>query len=429
MIMKVFRPAVPLLIFVTLFAVLAIRAHAQTAPLTLGGVAITQQLGSNCPAGFYVGTPQNPTACYVASISCPNTNPVNLTFSYVNGNAPNAPTGTIVLFNGGGGEMTLNDNNQFTAQDYATAKYAVVQTSWQVDWENATAGYANITPPPTANILNAACRPATFLNYIANNSQFHSSSTAMCADAASAGSAGVAYSMVWYGLGSTLNNVEFRSGPVLSNIQIGCQVGNSPPTCAVVCQAGSCNTSSLCGSQVCLSGSANRCSQGTLNEIAASPWTDAPQFVTSYASAVQGWTGNMGPGTCNNVGGSGAATSAKENTTWLQQSIVNGGNGAFSWPSNLQGLGAWACYSYQQNTCYTTQSQCPNNSGAQAEQFYIAVNDSGGNLPSGYGLTGIQQCNGAEGVGDPNSVDPDQPNWSGKTGIEKHMEQWCTVPQ
>jgi hypothetical protein len=410
------------------------QSTAQTAPLPLGQVTVTFQM-SSCPASFYQGSGTNPNVCYGANVSCPSANPIGLTFSYINGNAPNAPIGTIVLFNSGGGEMTMTDNNDLTASDYATAKYAVVQTSWATDWEDTDDGLSMTAPPPAPSILNAACRPATFLNFIANNSQYRASNTAMCAQGASAGSGAVAYSIVWYGLGATLNDVELLSGPVFSNIQIGCQVGNSPATCAVICQSGACNTTSLCGpTQTCLVGSAAQCSQGTKNEIASvtGPWTDAPQYLPGYASAVQGWTGNMGPGTCNNVGGSGAATTQTENTAWLQQSIVNGGAGAFSWPMSLVGLGGWACYSYQNTTpptCFTSATECPNNSGPEGEQFYIAVNNSGGTLPTQYVLTGIQDCKGAEGVEDQYSVDPDFPTESGQQGIENHMEQNCKVPQ
>jgi hypothetical protein len=83
----------------------------------------------------------------------------------------------------------------------------------------------------------------------------------------------------------------------------------------------------------------------------------------------------------------------------------------------------------QPPTCFAAGTECPNNSGPEGEQFYIAVNNSGGTLPTQYVLTGIQECNGAEGVGDPKSVDPDFPSESGKQGIENHMEQNCKVPQ
>jgi len=45
----------------------------------------------------------------------------------------------------------------------------------------------------------------------------------MCAQAGSAGSAAVGYSLAFYGASAWLDNVELISGPVLSNIQDGCE--------------------------------------------------------------------------------------------------------------------------------------------------------------------------------------------------------------
>jgi len=46
----------------------------------------------------------------------------------------------------------------------------------------------------------------------------------MCALGDSAGSAAVAYSLAYYNAGSYFDNVELLSGPVLSDIEQGCQV-------------------------------------------------------------------------------------------------------------------------------------------------------------------------------------------------------------
>ncbi|HVI08980.1 MAG TPA: hypothetical protein VND65_11890, partial [Candidatus Binatia bacterium] len=56
-------------------------------------------------------------------------------------------------------------------------------------------------------VLYSVLSRSPFLNYINNPANgFHSSTTAMCAQGSSAGSGAVAYSIVWYGVGSTLNN-------------------------------------------------------------------------------------------------------------------------------------------------------------------------------------------------------------------------------
>jgi hypothetical protein len=74
---------------------------------------------------------------------------------------------------------------------------------------------------------------------------------------------------------------------------------------------------------------------------------------------------------------------------------------------------------------------CPNNSGPQGEIFYDQLSASNGGGVSGYIITGIQQCVGAEGVAGTGSYDPDLPNQSesGKTAIEKHMTTNCQSTQ
>ncbi len=94
--------------------------------------------------------------------------------------------------------------------------------AWQTDWEKVGTGY-------TPNILTAACRPAGFLKY--THASLLNSGTPICAQAASAGSGALAYSLVWYGngnggyLNSYITNVELNSGPVFGDIELGCEVG------------------------------------------------------------------------------------------------------------------------------------------------------------------------------------------------------------
>lgn len=388
----------------------AFSAGAQTAPLPLGQVGSLSQL-NHCPSGFYTGTPQNQTVCYQTTVYCPSADPIGLTFSYLNPAAPNAPLGTIVLFTGGGGEITSNDGSGTEAKDYFLDNYAVVQTSWGWDWEDTNGGTVMIQPPPAYSILTAACRPATFLNFINTNSspQFFAPGTGMCAQGFSAGSGAVAYAIVWYGMGSTLNNAELSAGPVFGDVEIGCQVPN----------VGDVN--------IC-SNSQRGCSPQTLVEVQSppvgmGPWLVAPQYIDSYLASVQTWTGNLAPA-CNNTQGQstgGTNPLTGNNAIWKAESIVTGAGGAFTWPSTLKGLGGWACYSYMQNTC---GQYCPNNSGPEGEQFYSVVSQQSV-VPAGYSLTGIQLCYGAEGTA--MGVDPDNPALSGEQAIESHMKTYCSA--
>jgi hypothetical protein len=95
---------------------------------------------------------------------------------------------------------------------YTQAGFQVTQIAFASDWEDAN-----------GDILAAACRPATLLNY------FHSETRgAYCAQGNSAGSGAIGYGLAWYGLGEQLKNVEFMVGPVFSNILDGCKVPEVP---------------------------------------------------------------------------------------------------------------------------------------------------------------------------------------------------------
>jgi hypothetical protein len=140
--------------------------------------------------------------------------------------------------------------------------------------------------------------PRNLLSYINSTAQFHASGTAMCAQGASAGSGGIGYGLTWYNTGSFLTNVELLSGPVFSNIQAGCQVGNSAASCVDICssatQCGG-NVSNPCGLQSCINGSDYKCSAGTKTEVGNMAWIPDPHYISSYATAVQNWTGMPTP--------------------------------------------------------------------------------------------------------------------------------------
>lgn len=107
-------------------SICVLRAEAQmpTAPLT--NVTTLQ----SCPSGvgFYTSDPYHPTACFSATVTCPNTAAINITWSVTN---PGATQGTIVFFSGGGGEAaaTFPGEEQAFIPGYVSANYQVVQTS------------------------------------------------------------------------------------------------------------------------------------------------------------------------------------------------------------------------------------------------------------------------------------------------------------
>jgi len=362
-------------------------------PLALGTVSI-QGSPYPCPTGWYFYTSPTgtnvPTNCLNATISCPNTQDISLTFGTLNpvGIVSNitAAKGTIALFNGGGGGPLPGNFN--SADNFFKAGYEVVQVAWanNEDWEQAY-----FTESGAANIQYAACRPATILNYLYSNSGYYpgifaaNSSAGMCAYGVSAGSAAIAYSLVYYGAYQWLDNVELVSGPVLSDISQGCQVPNASPV-------------TVCGLSNC-SGSQCGCQLG-----GGSTWTLSPSYIQGTENFLTTWTGIASPA-CN----SGASTSS-ENQAWLNQSIVDQSTGAsgqgtppvYNFPHTS--MSGWLCRSVVDNTGYNCAAShngdgtvCPNNSTPQGQIFY--ANFGPNNLPgTNYAVYAVDNCIHAEGV-------------------------------
>jgi len=385
------RSVVPLLTLVFLALTLG-SLTSSTFAQSISGVTTL----SGCGSDFFSDS-GTPATCYSGVVTgCTGADDLQFSFSY---DAPASPKGVIVLLSGGGGtSASAYPGAELTyAQDYFNDGYAVVQVAWAWDWEDTTipSGYTGGGPSLSVapNIEAAACRPATFLNYINNTSIVHPSGTPLCAQGASAGSGAVGYSMAWYNGASILKNVELLSGPVFGNIEQGCVVPHASPQ-------------TICGS------SQYGCSSGTVSD---GSWTDDPWYVAGYLTGVRGWTGDS---TCNGS----TNTSSGSNAAWLAMSIVTTG-ADLSYSTN--GMAGWLCASYANNTCFTNQG-CPNNSAAQGNYFYSSF--SSANHPVGYVLTGITSCNGAEGV--TTGYDPDVPGdaETGQTAIEDHMLLYCKNP-
>jgi hypothetical protein len=125
--------------------------------------------------------------------------------------------GTIVFFGGGDG-TEVNFNSYITPQpnSYNSLGFQTVQVVWGAPWEqNGTGG-------PPSSIKDAACRPAAILDWVFHLGHVYNGG-GRCAQGGSAGSAAIAYSMAEYGEYNYLDNVELTSGPVLSDIALGCQ--------------------------------------------------------------------------------------------------------------------------------------------------------------------------------------------------------------
>ncbi|HEV3307350.1 MAG TPA: hypothetical protein VGZ91_13005 [Candidatus Sulfotelmatobacter sp.] len=376
----------------------SISASAQT-PLSLGTLT-TLGNPSSCNSGsgfYYYIYPNTGLAldmnCQAAKVSgCNNlgvtTSTLNVTIGYLSpvGVVPGVTVanGLVVLHGGGNGtapeSFALTDN-------YFRAGYEVVQVVWADDWEM-------ISDPITGygNIQAAACRPATVFNWVNTNLFLtnvlnNNSRAGMCALGDSAGSAAVAYSMAYYNAGSYLDNVELLSGPVLSDIEQGCQW--KPQAASVTV----CSSTSNNGGYGCQLGG-------------GSTWTLSPTYLSGANSSVGGWTNDM---SCANANGLNQSTTQQSETQWLLQSLVDqsnitglGATPTFNYPSTA--MSAWLCRSVQANPNFAcaannnnNYNSCPNNSSPQGQLFYQNILST--SPPPHFAVYAVDNCSNAEGVG------------------------------
>jgi hypothetical protein len=183
-------------------SMLTIPAHA-SGSLSIGQLTVVNQVP--CQPGWYYysnGNTSYPMNCYYANVTnCSNAQNLGVTFGYLSpvnvlsGFLPPYPNGVIVLHGSGPGTSPPS----FDFPDaYFKQGYEVVEVAWDDDWEKT---YDPFPANTYGNIQNAACRPATFLNYVYNNiylpiaGQSQNPNAGMCAHGESAGSAAIAYSM------------------------------------------------------------------------------------------------------------------------------------------------------------------------------------------------------------------------------------------
>lgn len=322
-----------IVLFLSLYFSLTLPTASAQSPLPLGSVSGITQLHT-CPAGYFQGA-----SCFEAKVSCPNTLDIQVTYGLTN--PAGIPRGMVALFGGAGGTQPYDGGTQgqtFSAS-YVQAGYQIVQHAWASDWEDTgiTGG---------KNVKTAACRPATLLNFF--HQTLYQGDGGMCAQGASGGSAAVAYSLSWYGSSNYLDKVELLSGPVLSDIELGCEVPDAPPV--TVCAAGQFGCD-------------------------GAPWIDKPQYAQGAQIGVGRWSGHQ----CQQ----GTRTPMASNTGWKAMSIVDGTSGAnIFYPQTA--MAGWLC------------SNGENNSAAEGQIFYSQF--TSGTQTARYSLTRIDGCAGPEGV-------------------------------
>lgn len=319
--------------------------------------------GSKCPnVDFPLGQlPQ--LSCYSATVSCPNTTDIGIYFAYA---TPPGSQGTIVIFTGSGGTTAYGGeppNESYAASYYSGNNgsgkaYEVVLTAWFDDWEDTNTGPAQIYP---YNIQTAACRAATFLNYVRyQNALLYTANTGMCAHGSSGGAGAVAYSLAWYGAANYLDKVELLAGPTFSDIEQGCEVPNGPAVTI--------------------------CPLGQFGCQGWPPYTvvESPEYVKGAQNDVGAWTGY--PRFCN-----GQNNTSSEDGPWLQQSIVETvtGQPSFNYPNTA--MSGWLCASSQTVGSY-------NSSSPQGEIFLQQFTQPSQLWPGNYDVYAVYQCFQDEGV-------------------------------
>ncbi len=336
-------------------AVCSVGSTAQT-PAQVLPLGTVTQVGNPRPCPPNQGwDDQHHMSCVDAVVAnCPGAEDLTLTYGYER-NTRSTYLGTVVLFSGWGGTVPASDPEGLTfAQDYYNQGFEVVMLAWSSDWE--------LTRNPLrhnsyGNIQTAACRPATFLNYVYTNPNLYTQGpmNGMCAQGFSAGSAAIGYSLAWYGAGSYLDNAELLAGPVFSSLDQGCEVPVAPDV--TVCPS---------GQQGCV-GWPSR------------PLQLTPEFIQGYEKGPREWTGIKA---C-----AGHQRTDQYNAIWSNMSIVSSSSTEqqFSYPGTS--LAGWLCAT-------TKPPVQMNNSTPQGELFYQQIN----HVTQNYSVNAIYACTSAEEV-------------------------------
>jgi hypothetical protein len=400
MLKKVSRLFVCLVGLMLATLVCAPRAGAQS--LSLGSISIIGGGGQGSCSGFStLGSPgyrafdPSMQQCFTAQVNCPNADPLQFIYGYWS--PQGTPVGTIVTLTGDGGTYASTPAfSDYYIPAYEAANYEVVEVAWGVAapgiaWEIANSGNNSTTTP---SILNAACRVATFIHYVKNNSNLWTSGTGMCAHADSGGAGGLAYALTWYGEAQDLNKVLLENGPVFSRIDLGCDVPNG-------------NTTTVCAPGTTQTG----CNTPTWPPDPPSP-NYSLEYVTQDAGNVNLWSGNTGPACANGQG-----NTTTYNKSWYSMSILSVNqpvSGSFNYPHTQ--MSAWLCQSVSK------AGASLNNSTAQGGEYYAEFtqqSQAGGSLS----VNGVV-CTTSEDIEEGTTV-YNGANYNGQSCVLQNGQQVC----
>src|ERR1700730_5184193 len=264
-------------------------ARAQALPL--GSVSTVVSASCQTLASQRDFDVNNSTSCFTAQLNCPSADALPFAYAYTPPNPGTALLGTIVIFTGDGGTYASNDGFAMHHVPYYESQgYQVVEVAWGpgmmgTAWEIANSNPNSTTTP---SILNAACRPATFLHYVKTVGTIWTSG-GMCVHANSGGAAAAAYALTWYGEGADVDKAVLENGPVFSDINRGCEVS---------CQNGQCTNGQY--ATVCAPGTTQTgCNGATWPSGNENVFDYLLEFVPRNAGDVNTWTGNTGPACAN----------------------------------------------------------------------------------------------------------------------------------
>jgi hypothetical protein len=361
-------------IYLALIILCAGWAQAQTHQLPLGQVnlPVKSVKSVKCTFGFLPGT-----ACYSSTVTCPGTVDIGFTYGVMN---PGGSQGTVVFFNGENG-TGVGFEQYVKAYTPPALDFQTVQVIWSSAWEDTSHGNG-------VSLKTAACRPATLMDWLLRQRNVYAGG-GMCAQGASGGSAAIAYAMAEYGAYQYLNHAELESGPVMSDVSIGCNPSSKPVT---VCPGNECQTGG----------------QGS--------WSDSPLYVDGSQTSISTWTNAMGSNAC--VAGGNRISQAQYNA-WKSMSIVDGITGSkadstFAYPRTS--ISGWLCS--KPPGC--NGSACQNSSAAQGQFFYQ-------NVTTPISVYRVNACNGTEGVED--GTVPQLGNEPGLEAIITSMATRCVAPR
>ena len=304
------------------------------------------------------------------------------------------------MFAGDGGTYAGDDLGYFSnyAQNYLAAGYQIVQIAWGKNYPGFDWEYTNVNTEDYAfSIRNAACRPATFLNYVrfGNGNPnvpiiWNATKGGMCGHGNSAELG--RWRMPWRG------TTPVRAAPPRTAAAISTRwFWRTGPSSAMSFRAA--RVQNGVNSQYTAI-----CPPGT-TQTGCNSWpgggTNVFDYHLEYISpdwqSVEKWSGTPAPACASTTGTTTTSGPGNEETLWQQMSIVDftsQSQPSFNYP--VTAMSGWLCQSV---TGEVNGQQVPmNNSAPEGELFFLQFagqSNAGGFLS----VNGVSSCpNGPENV-------------------------------